>query len=46
MLLRAYRRQIKKNLTVKHRTVISKSEQFGQNNWSTATFGEVTITFF
>lgn len=46
MLLRAYRRQIKKNLTVKYRMVISKLEQFGQNNWSTTTFGEVTVTFF
>lgn len=46
MLLRAYRRRVKKNLTVKYMTVISKLEQFGQNIWSTTIFGEVTITFF
>lgn len=46
MLLRAYRELIKKNLTVKYMTMISKLEQFGQNIWFTTIFGEVTITFF
>lgn len=45
MPLKAYRELVKENLTVKYMTMISKLEQFGQNIWSTAIFGEVTVTF-